>query len=291
MFAQQLVNAIALSAAYVLVALAFSLVTGVLGVLNMAVPELFMAGAYVGITCMLHGTPLWVAFVAGAAAAALLGAIVERIGYAPFRRAPIVVPLLSTLGLSIILQNLATNIWGSDPVQLENVPLSGSVQLGPASIEFVQILMIVVAVGLVAAVAIVVMRSKLGLGLRAVAENRNVASLLGVPSSLVSVAAFAISGFLAGSAGVLVALNYGAVTPYIGVDIGLKGIAVMVVGGVDRVWGVLLAAPIVGIAQVMTSAYGGSSYHDLVVYGILIVMLLLRPQGLLGGKRLAFGRV
>jgi branched-chain amino acid transport system permease protein len=255
-----------------------------LGVLNVAISELFMIGGYVGVICILQGFPVWAALIGAALGAAAVGILVERIGYAPFRRAPLIVPLLSTLGCSIILQNVATNVWGSDPLQIGSPPLDARIPLGAVSVGQVQLLMIGVAVVLTAALAVVVQRTKLGRALRAVAENRDVADLLGVPVMLVSVAAFAISGLLAGVAGFLVALNYGQITPFIGVDVGLKGIVVMVVGGVDRVWGVLAAAPILGIGEVLTVAYGASSYRDAVIYGALILMLLVRPQGLIGAQ-------
>jgi branched-chain amino acid transport system permease protein len=287
---QQLVNAIVLGAVYVLVALAFSLVMGILGVLNIAVSELFMIGGYAGVTCLLAGAPVWAALLAAAAAAAVLGIVVERVGYAPFRDSPVIVPLLSTLGFSIILQTVATNVWGSDPIQLASLPLGGSLSFGNVSLSPLQLLIVGVSIGLVAVLALTVQATKLGRALRATAENREVAELLGVPVTLVSITTFALSGILAGAGGFLVALNYGQITPYIGVDVGLKGIAVMVVGGVDRLWGVLVAAPVLAIAQVLTIAYGAASLGDAVIYGMLIVMLLVRPQGILGGGRAAIAR-
>ncbi len=284
MLVQQLVNGVALSAIYALVALAFSLVMGIFGVLNVAIAALFMMGGYVGLVALLHGLPVWVALVSAALAAAALGILVERLAYAPFRKAPVIIPLLSTLGCSIVLQNVATNVWGSDPLQISNPPLDENVTFAGVTVGGVQLLMIGVALVFVTVLALVVQQTKFGRALRAVAENRDVADLLGVPVTLMSIAAFAISGLLAGAAGFLVTLNYGQITPYIGVDIGLKGIAVMVVGGVDRIWGVLVAAPILGVAEVLTVAYGASSYRDAVAYGILLVILLLRPQGLLGGQ-------
>jgi branched-chain amino acid transport system permease protein len=138
---------------------------------------------------------------------------------------------------------------------------------------------------LVAALAFVVQRTSMGRALRAVAENRDVARLLGVSASRVTLIAFMLSGALAGAAGVLIGLHYAAITPYIGVEIGLKAIAVMVIGGTTRIWGALIAGPLIGVLEVMTVAYGGSQVRDFVVYGFMILILLLRPQGLLGGSR------
>jgi branched-chain amino acid transport system permease protein len=140
-------------------------------------------------------------------------------------------------------------------------------------------------------VAYLVQRTAVGRALRAVAENREVARLMGVSVNRVTLVAFLISGLLAGAAGVLITLHYAAITPYVGVDIGLKAIAVMVIGGTTRVFGALLAGPLIGIVEVFTIAYGGSQIRDLVVYGLMILILLLRPQGLLGGRSDAGQRV
>ena len=285
MFWQQLVNGLTLGAVYTLIALSFSLVMGILGVLNLAIAELFMLGGYFGFAAILAKLPLPVALLAGMSGAALVAAVIERVGYQPFRDAPVVTPMLSTLGFSIILQNVATNLWGSDPLQLPDEVLGARFTVGPVSASAMQLTIVGATVVLVALLAFVVQRTALGRALRAVAENRDVARLLGVSAGPLTLLAFMLSGALAGAAGVLIGLHYAAITPYIGVEIGLKAIAVMVVGGTGRIWGALIAGPLIGVAEVMTTAYGGSQIRDFVVYGLMIVILLLRPKGLLGGAR------
>jgi branched-chain amino acid transport system permease protein len=280
---QQLVNGLTLGAVYTLIALSFSLVMGILGVLNLAIAELFMLGGYFGFAAILAKLPLPVALLAGMAGAALVAAVIEKVGYQPFRDAPAVTPMLSTLGFSIILQNVATNVWGSDPLQLQDEVLAGRFTLGPVSASAMQLTVLGGTVILVALLALVVQRTPMGRALRAVAENRDVARLLGVSAGPLTLFAFMVSGALAGAAGVLIGLHYAAITPYMGVEIGLKAIAVMVVGGTQRIWGALIAGPLIGVAEVMTTAYGGSQIRDFVVYGLMIAILLLRPQGLLGG--------
>jgi branched-chain amino acid transport system permease protein len=280
---QQLVNGLTLGAVYTLIALSFSLVMGILGVLNLAIAELFMLGGYFGFAAILAKLPLPLALLAGMAGAALVAAVIEKVGYQPFRDAPVVTPMLSTLGFSIILQNVATNVWGSDPLQLQDEVLAGRFTLGPVSASAMQLTVLGATVILVALLALVVQRTPMGRALRAVAENRDVARLLGVSAGPLTLFAFMVSGALAGAAGVLIGLHYAAITPYIGVEIGLKAIAVMVVGGTQRIWGALIAGPLIGVAEVMTTAYGGSQIRDFVVYGLMIAILLLRPQGLLGG--------
>ena len=283
MLLQQLVNGLTLGAVYTLLALSYGLVMGILGILNLAIAELFMIGGYAGFAALVAGLPLPVAVAAGMVVAAALAAVIDKVGYEPLRGGPALTPMLSTLGFSIVIQNLATNVWGSDPLQMPDRYLGGQVDLGPIRIGTIQLVILGATVLLVAAVATLVQKTALGRALRAVAENREVARLLGVSAKRLVLFAFVLSGGLAGAAGVLIALHYGTITPYIGVEIGLKAIAVMVVGGTTRIWGSLLAGPVVGIAEVLTVAYGGSQVRDFVVYGLMILILLLRPQGLLGG--------
>jgi branched-chain amino acid transport system permease protein len=282
---QQIVNGLTLGAVYTLIALSFSLVMGILGILNLAIAELFMFGGYLGFATVMAHWPLPVAIVAGMAGAALLAMVIEKVGYQPLRDAPVVTPMLSTLGFSIILQNVATNIWGSDPLQLSDELLGTRFVVGPISISAMQVLVLGATIALVATLAYIVQRTSIGRALRAVAENRDVARLLGVPANRLTLLAFALSGALAGAAGVLISLHYAAITPYIGVEVGLKAIAVMVIGGTTRIWGALVAGPLIGVLEVMTVAYGGSQIRDFVVYGFMIAVLLLRPQGILGGMR------
>lgn len=285
MLLQQLVNGLTLGAVYTLIALSFSLVMGILGILNLAIAELFMIGGYLGFTIIVANLPLPLALAVGMAGAAFAAIIIEKVAYQPLRDTPVVTPMLSTLGFSIILQNLATNVWGSDPLQLPDEFLGTRLTLGPVSIGAMQLVVLGATVVLVALLAFVVQRTSIGRALRAVAENRDVARLLGVSANRLTLFAFMLSGALAGAAGVLIGLHYAAITPYVGVETGLKAIAVMVIGGVTRIWGALVAGPLIGMAEVMTVAYGGSQLRDFIVYGFMILILLLRPQGILGGAR------
>lgn len=290
MLLQQLVNGLTLGAVYTLIALSFSLVMGILGILNLAIAELFMIGGYLGFAIIAAKLPLPLALAVGMLGAAVTAMVIERVAYQPLRDTPVITPMLSTLGFSIILQNVATNVWGSDPLQLPAELFDRRFSLGPVSIGLMQMIVIGATVVLVGLLAFVVQKTPAGRALRAVAENRDVARLLGVSAGRVTLLAFVLSGLLAGAAGVLISLHYAAITPYVGVEVGLKAIAVMVVGGVTRIWGALLAGPLIGVAEVLTVAYGGSQVRDLVVYGFMILILLLRPQGLLGGSRSDLGQ-
>ena len=243
---QQLVNGLTLGAIYTLLALSFSIVMGILGILNLAIAELFMIGGYFGFTLIAANFPLPVAVLGGMAGAAVAAMLIEKIGYQPLRGTPVVMPMLSTLGFSIILQNVATNFWGSDPLQLPDEYLGRQYTLGPVNIGQMQLIVVGATIVLVTLVAYTVQRTTVGRALRAVAENREVSRLLGVSADRLTLFAFALSGALAGVAGVLIALHYGAITPYLGVEIGLKAVAVMVIGGTTNIWGALLAGPLIG---------------------------------------------
>jgi branched-chain amino acid transport system permease protein len=288
---QQLVNGLTLGAVYTLIALAFSLVMGIFGILNLAIAELFMIGGYIGFAAIAAHMPVPVAVGLGMCGGAAIAIAVEKIAYEPLRDAPLVTPMLSTLGFSLILQNVATNFWGSDPLQLPDELLGAQLRWGPVTIGSMQLVVLAASVLLVAILGFVIQRTGMGRAVRAVAENRDVARLLGVSASRVTLLVFVLSGALAGAAGVLIGLHYAAITPYVGVETGLKAIAVMVVGGVTRIWGALAVGPLIGLLEVLTVAYGGSQVRDLVVYGFMILILLLRPQGLLGGRKADLGRV
>ena len=291
MLLQQLVNGLTLGAVYTLVALSFSLVMGIFGILNLAIAELFMIGGYVGLSAIAAHLPVPLAVAMGMCGGAAFAVLIEKIAYEPLRDAPVVTPLLSTLGFSLILQNVATNVWGSDPLQLPDELLGAQLHLGPVTIGSMQVVVLAASVLLVAILAFLIQRTATGRAVRAVAENRDVARLLGVSAARITLAVFILSGALAGAAGVLIGLHYAAITPYVGVETGLKAIAVMVVGGVNRIWGALVAGPLMGLIEVLTVTYGGSQIRDLVVYGFMILILLVRPQGLLGGRAADAGRV
>ena len=288
---QQLVNGLTLGAVYTLIALAFSLVMGIFGILNLAIAELFMIGGYIGFAAIAAHMPVPVAVGLGMCGGAAIAVVVEKIAYEPLRDAPLITPMLSTLGFSLILQNVATNFWGSDPLQLPDELLGAQLRWGPVTIGSMQLVVLAASILLVAILGFVIQRTGMGRAVRAVAENRDVARLLGVSASRVTLLVFVLSGALAGAAGVLIGLHYAAITPYVGVETGLKAIAVMVVGGVTRIWGALAVGPLIGLLEVLTVAYGGSQVRDLVVYGFMILILLLRPQGLLGGRKADLGRV
>lgn len=288
---QLLVNGLMLGAVFTLVALAFSLNMGILGVLNIAIAELFMIGGFVGLTLIEADVSMPLVLGGAILAASVLSLILERIGYQPVDKDDPTVTLLTTLGFGLILQNFAVNQWGTEPSFFPSHLFAEKAALGPIRVSAIQGLSLLVTVLLVAGLWYIVDRTAVGRGLRAVAEDREAATILGVRVTVVEVATFVVAGVLAGGAGVLLGLHYGVMSPDLGISIGISGIAAMILGGVRNVWGALVAGPILGIASVLSASYLGAGWQDFVVFGLLILTLLLRPQGILGRRDVTTGRV
>jgi branched-chain amino acid transport system permease protein len=279
---QQLLNGLMLGASYALVGLAFTLLLGVFNMLNIAIGEVFMLGAFFGLSLVLLGVPIGPALALAMLGAGLVNLVVERCAFRPLRGASPVIPLLSTVGFSMLLQDAAVNVWGSERTQFPPSIRIATFEAGPLLVSSVQIAVLTTAVTLMAVLHWLVARTRMGRGMRAVAENPEAAALLGVDAGRVIVATFFVSGALAGAAGVLIGLTFSVISPFIGIEIGLKGVAAMVVGGAGSLRGATLAGPLLGIAEVLSVAYLGAVMRDVVVYGLLILTLVVRPQGLLG---------
>lgn len=282
MIAQQIVNGLMLGATYALIGIAFSLILGIFDMLNIAIGEVFMLGAFFGLSLLRAGFPFAAALPVAMALAGLVSLIIERFAFRPLRGTSPVIPLLSSIGFSMILQDVAVNVWGSERTRFPASVAVATWSLGPILVSSIQLVILGTAAVFMAGLTLLVARTRLGRGMRAVAESADIAAILGVDAGRVMVATFFLSGALAGGAGMLVALLFGVITPFIGIEIGLKGVAAMVVGGAGSVPGAMLAGPLLGIAEVLSVAYLGAAYRDVVVYGLLIVILVARPQGLLG---------
>jgi branched-chain amino acid transport system permease protein len=283
MLPQEVLNGLTLGATYALVGAAFSLTIGVLGVLNLALSEIFMLGAFVTLAAATAGVPFPIALALGAASGGLANVVVERVAYRPLRADPLL-PLVGTIAGAIVIQGAAVNVWGTDqqPFPTWGEPVSYS--LGPVTVSTVQLAIWGTALAVLLALDWLLGHARIGRNVRAVAENAEVAELLGISSVDVVRFVFAASGALAALAGVLVGLTFGQVSPFIGVEVGLKGIAAMVLGGLGNLRATALGGLVLGMTEVLSVAYVSSSYRDVIVYGTIIVALLLRPQGLLGSS-------
>lgn len=294
MLLEQLINGITLGSIYAIVALGFTLVFGVLGIINMAHGEIFMFGAFTGvIVTTTFGLPLWLAFVAAIGVTIILGYMLERFALRPLRGKQGVshlAPLISTIGVSILLENLSHHLFGAGNHPFRNAFAEINFQIGSITIYLVQILIFVISVVLMMALSYWLLKTKAGKALRATAENLETASLLGVNTKRIIVMTVVIASAMGGIAGILVGMAFNSVNPQMGLSMGLKGLAIIILGGMGNVKGAMAGGIILGLAETMVVAYGDSGYRDAIAFVAIIFILLLRPQGIFGQKTTGAGR-
>ena len=299
-FFQELVNGITTGALYSLVALGFSMVYGVLKLLNFAHGDLYMIGAYIGFFViqwfggaqhLTIAVPLLlvIMFVLAAGLVGGLGVAIERFAYRPLRDAPRIAPLITAIGVSFFLESSALLLFGAQ-YRVYNtadfISLSSGIQIGSVTIDSVQILVLVLGVVLMAGLQLLVNRTRLGRQMRAVAADREAAEMLGINVNFVITATFFLGSALAGVAGIMGGLLFNQVTSTIGFIAGLKAFTAAVVGGIGSIPGAMLGGLLIGLAESFVTGYISSTYSNLIVFGILIVVMLVRPSGLLGRAQL-----
>ncbi len=289
-FLQNLINGLALGGVYALVALGYTMVYGILSFINFAHSEIFMFGAFAGlfVALQLMGAHdpmlvLMIVMLAAMAACMLLGAIVERFAYRPLRSAPRLNVLITAVGVSLLLQNLAQYQFGSTPRTfpsiIQTIPLLGGSDLVVTNI---QVLVILVSAALVAGLTYLVNRTKIGTAMRAVSYDIDVASLMGIPTDRIIVFTFMIGSALAGCAAVLYGLSYPKIEPMMGVNIGMKAFVAAVFGGIGSLTGAAVGGLLLGLAESFTVYYISSTFRDAIAFAVLITVLLVRPSGLFG---------
>lgn len=294
MLLEQLINGLTLGSIYAIVALGFTLVFGVLGIINMAHGEIFMFGAFIGVlVTSVLGLPLWVAFIAAVGVTAILGYLLERIALRPLRGKQGVshlAPLISTIGISIFLENLSHHLFGAGNQPFRNAFAEIQFQIGSITIYLVQIVIFIISVALMMALSYWLSKTKAGKALRATAENIETASILGVNTKRTITTTVIIASAMGGIAGILVGMAFNSVNPQMGLSMGLKGLAIIILGGMGNVKGAMAGGLLLGIAETLMVAYGDSGYRDAVAFIIIIFILLLRPQGIFGKKTAEEGR-
>jgi branched-chain amino acid transport system permease protein len=286
MFAQQLVNAISLGSVYALFALGFTLVFGVLGVINLSHGAIFMLGSYTALLLVNQfALPLWLAMLIAMAVSGAIGLLVDFIVLRPLRRrnAPHLAPMIATIGVAIMLTNLAQGMFGAENKRFPQGSFPEDVlDWGNIQITTLQIAIIVISFALMIALLVAMQRTQLGRALRAIAESPKAAYLLGINvDGLFYLTSFAAAA-LGGAAGVLIGLSFNAISPFMGQPMLHKGIAVIILGGMGDIRGALIGGLFLGFAEVLTVAYISSDVRDGVAFGLLFLILLIRPSGLFG---------
>jgi branched-chain amino acid transport system permease protein len=299
-FIQQLINGLVLGSMYALVALGYTMVYGIINLINFAHGEILMVGALVSWTVVTvladSGIPGWglmlISLVAATIVCAALNFAIEKIAYRPLRNAPRLAPLITAMGMSLLLQTLAMIVWKPSPKPYPSLLPSEPIDLGGPVITVTQIVILVTTAVVLAALMYLVNRTKLGRAMRATAENPRVAALMGVQPDMVISATFIIGAALAALAGVMWAANYGTVQHAMGFLPGLKAFTAAVLGGIGNLPGAVVGGVSLGLVEALGSGYlsdltggvFGSQYADIFAFAALIVVLTLRPQGLLGER-------
>ena len=284
MFLQQLINGLTIGSTYSLLAIGFTLVLGLLNMLNIAHGDVFMFGAFLGLSFAMMGIPLYLALVLAMLGAGIVTIVIERACFRPLRKAHFLMPLLSTIAFGILLQNVATQIWGSEPSRYPQTMEIAQFQLGPVLVSSIDITILAISLLLMLGIDQFVRRTPFGRAMRATSEKAQTASLLGVDINRVIIFTFFASGALAGVAGVLTALVYLQITPFIGIRQGLIGMVAMVIGGVGNLRGAMIGGLMIGIIEVMNDAYFTASYRDIILFGLFLVFIVFKPEGLFGKK-------
>jgi len=282
LFFQQLINGVMLGSTYSLIAMGYTLVLGLLEMLNIAHGDVFMFGAFLGLTFALLGAPLYLAILMAMLGAGIASVLIERLCFRPMRKAHFLGPLLSTIAFGILLQNLATQIWGSEPMRYPQTTDVAQFQLGPILISSIHIIILVTSLLLMVGIDQFAQRTRMGRAMRATSEGQVNASLLGVDVNRVIIFTFFASGALAGVAGVLTALVYLQITPFIGIRQGLIGMVAMVIGGLGNLRGAMIGGIVIGVIEVMNDAYFTVSYRDMIIFGLFFLFLMFKPEGLFG---------
>jgi branched-chain amino acid transport system permease protein len=280
---QQLTNGLMLGSTYALVAIGYSLIFGVLRLLHLAHGEVFMVGAFAGLLVVLWlSLGPFAAVFGGLVVAGILGVILELVAFRPIRRLGdnYLAPIVSSVGAGLVLQEVMTKLFGAEQLGFPRQFAGTVYDLGVVSITSTQIFIIVIAFASMIALQLFVTRSRLGVAIRATSENLEIASILGINVDFVIMLTFAIASALGGIAGVLVGLNFNAVSPFMGIDMATKGMAIMLIGGLGSIYGAMAGGLLLGVGEVLSVAYLASSYRDAFAFGLMIIVLLVRPRGL-----------
>ena len=301
-FIQQIINGLVLGSMYALIALGYTMVYGVLNLINFAHGDILMIGAMVGLSILkliqayapdLPGIVKLMIAIAGAIpVCVIVNLVIERIAYRPLRNAPRLAPLITAIGVSILLQTFAMMIWGRSPLAMPQVMPSDPVHILGALISPTQIMLLILATVAMVGLVLLVEKTKMGRAMRATAENARVAGLMGVDANRVIVLTFASGAALAAVAGVMWGANYSSAQFAMGFVPGLKAFSAAVLGGIGNIYGAMLGGILLGLIESLGSGYIGdltgnflgSNYQDIFAFIVLIIVLTLRPSGIMGER-------
>ena len=288
-FLQQLVNGISLGSIYALIALGYTMVYGVLRLINFAHGDVYMLGAYAGyyLSRKLKGDEpslfgALLVMLGAMLVCAIVGVIIERFAYRPVRRAARLTLLITAIGVSLFIENGAQLVFGPDPKFFPSLAPRADFIVGGVRLTSEQLTVIAVSVALMLLLRFFILKTRTGKAMRAVSFNLDAAKLMGISTDRIIAITFALGSALAAAAGVLIGMQIPKIDPLMGIIYGLKAFVAAVLGGIGNVPGAVLGGLLIGTSEVMVVGYLSSTYRDAIAFGILILVLLLRPQGILG---------
>ena len=283
--ATYLLNGIVQGSVYALIALGYTMVYGIIQLINFAHGEFYMLGAFAGLFCLLSGMPLWLALPISMVATGLLAMVTERLVYRPLRHAGRIPALVTALGMSLFFQYSGQAIFGAAPRSFPQVIPVKTYQWGELYITNIQLLIIFCTVALMIFLWWLVTKTRIGKAMRATSFNHQAAELMGIDTNKIIGFTFFTGAALAGAAGVLVGMYYNTIDPIMGMIPGLKAFVAAVVGGIGIIPGAVLGGLTLGIAENLVVGLWVSTYRDAIAFALLILILLFRPAGLLGSSR------
>jgi branched-chain amino acid transport system permease protein len=280
---QQSLNGLAIGAVYVLIALGLTVVFGILGIAHFAHGSVAMFGGYLTFIVMEKFTvPFFLAMAVSMFCGAVVGLVIERLAYRPVQDAPHINAFIIALGLTMMFEGMNLLMFGADQVVIQT-PYRGVFNVADIAVAELRLIVILTACVLISAITLLIAKTKTGKSIRAVAQNRNAAVLMGVNVSMVSLVVFAISSALGVAAGALIGALL-AIAPGVGESLAVKGFAVLILGGLGSIPGAIVGGLVLGVSEAMAAGFISSSYKDVIAFLVMIVVLLFRPEGLLGKR-------
>lgn len=285
MLIQQLVNGLVVGSVYALVALGYTMIYGILGIINFAQGEIYMFGAFGAVLTLAATGELGLAVLAGISSASVVGVLLERIAFRPLRGTHPLIPLISGIGASIFLSSLALLLFGPEERSFPLDFIPASHRVFGARITDLQLIIAGVSFGLMIILTLFVNLTKHGKAILAVAMDSDAASLSGISVNMTYVVTFLLGSALSGAAGILMAVYYNATSPTMGLLPGLKGFSAAILGGVGSIPGAIIGGLVLGVAENMGAAYLSSSFKDAFAFIALVLVLIIRPRGILGSRK------
>jgi hypothetical protein len=286
-FIEQLINGLRTGSIYALIAIGYTMVYGIAKMINFAHGDIIMVGAYaLYFSISVLGLPVPVALVITVIVCAVLGVVIEKVAYKPLRSAPPLAVLITAIGMSFFLQSASLLIFGSTPIPFQSVIPNVNISVGPVVISSITVVTLIVTAIAMILLTLFVNKTKMGSAMRAVSEDKGAAELMGINVNSTISLTFAIGSALAAVAGVLYICQYQSMKPTLGALPGIKAFVAAVLGGIGSIPGAMLGGILLGLIESVSKAYISTELVDAIVFGVLIVVLLFRPSGLLGKKKI-----